>query len=118
MKLFTVRRVLLAGVLSLVALGASWVTPLALGSLSAKRDGNGKISLQRPPFLNVANAEGNGANAFTDEAGISAYLNLGQAVNLSVVDDVCRTVEASTADYFLCSVGVPDYSEVLHWPLL
>jgi hypothetical protein len=72
---------------------------------------NGSITLARPAFLRVAHAEGDATAAFVDEAGISAYLNLGQALNLNTVDDVCRTVEASTSSYFQCSVGVTGYDE-------
>jgi hypothetical protein len=111
-RFLTIRRILVTVGLALALLVASWVAPLALGKLQQARNTDGTIALQRPVFLQTAHAETTGLQTFADdEAGIAAYLNLSQAVNLNVVDDVCRTTEVTTADYFLCSVGLTDYDE-------
>lgn len=73
---------------------------------------NGEITLQMPPFLSIAKAEANQPASFADdEAGIAAYINVNQTIDLSKVDDLCRTIEEQNANYLLCSIGVPDYDE-------
>jgi hypothetical protein len=48
-------------------------------------EGNSVISLMPPPFIGVAGAaEATGGNAFSeDEAGISAYVNVNQSINIT-----------------------------------
>jgi hypothetical protein len=88
------------------------VLPMIQSFMASKTNGDaGAIALTRPTFLRAAHAEGDAPAAFIDEAGMSAYLNLGQSLNLNSVDDVCRTVEASTSTYFQCSVGLTGYDE-------
>ena len=92
---------------------------LLTGSLwaisSARFSGNaptGEITLKAPPFASVAKAEANQPATFADdEAGIAAYINVGQSIDLSKVDDLCRAIEEVNVNYLLCSIGVPDYDE-------
>lgn len=108
MKKTLVRQLL---VVALALGGAFAVGSFAQRSAVAPQKDSG-IALQRPAFFGVAHAEtGQLSNFAEDEAGIAAYINLNQVVTLNVVDDVCRTVEASTADYFQCNVGITDYAE-------
>ena len=51
------------------------------------------------------------ANFLEDEAGITAYTNVGRAINLSAVKNAFRTIEHETADYVIGSVAIPDYTE-------
>jgi hypothetical protein len=45
----------------------------------------------------------------TDEAGISAYTNIGLSIDLSKAKTVYRTVEYECADYVIGSVELPGY---------
>lgn len=46
-----------------------------------------------------------------DEAGISAYTNLGTAINLSIARTGFKTIEKETADYIVGSLALPDLPE-------
>jgi hypothetical protein len=50
-------------------------------------------------------------NFLEEEAGITAYTNVGRAINLSAVKNAFRTIEHETADYVIGSVAIPDYTE-------
>ena len=50
-------------------------------------------------------------NFLEDEAGITAYTNVGRAINLSQVQTAFRTIEQQTDDYVIGSVAIPDYEE-------
>jgi hypothetical protein len=75
---------------------------------------NDVLHLQAPPFLTVAHAQEVDAaalSAIADEAGIAAYLNVEQAIDLGKVVGLYRSIEAQNADYILGSVTVRDYDE-------
>ena len=108
MKKTLVRQLLVVA----LALGGAFAVGSFAQRAAVAPQKSGGIALQHPAFLGVAHAEtGQVSNFAEDEAGIAAYINLNQVVTLNVVDDVCRTVEASTADYFQCNVGITDYDE-------
>jgi hypothetical protein len=66
---------------------------------------DGVIALQAPAFVGVAAAEGEAVLAgIADEAGIAAYFDKGQAITLSSVRGLFRTIEVETATYLLGSM--------------
>ncbi len=64
------------------------------------------ISLIRPAFAQEAEA-----SFLEKEAGISAYTNLNQKIDLVKVKTAFRTVEKETSTYIVGSVPVPGYDE-------
>ena len=89
--------------------------------ISEDGEGKGVISLMPPPFIKVAGAAevagGGGAaqragtSFLEEEAGISAYTNVGETINLGNAKTAFRTIEYETADYIIGSVPLPDYPE-------
>jgi hypothetical protein len=62
------------------------------------------ISLVKPAFASTGDA------SFLDqEAGIAAYANLGQPIDINKAIEVFRTVEKRTSLYVVGSVALPDY---------
>jgi hypothetical protein len=80
--------------------------------------GKGVISLVTPPFIEVAGAslvdvaaQRAGTTFLKEEAGISAYTNVGEAIDIEKVKSVFRTIEYETSEYIIGSVPLPDYEE-------
>ena len=84
--------------------------------------GKGVISLMPPPFIGVAGAAeatgGGGAAApragttfLEEEAGISAYTDVGETIDLEKAKTAFRTIEYETDEYIIGSVPIPDYPE-------
>ena len=80
--------------------------------------GKGVIALVTPPFIGVAGASPAGVAAqragttfLKEEAGISAYTNVGEAIDIEKVKTVFRTIEYETSEYIIGSVPLPDYEE-------
>jgi hypothetical protein len=78
--------------------------------------GKGFIPLEMPLF--VAVAEGSevsgmraGTNFLDAEAGISAYTNVGEGIDLEKAKAAFRTIEYETDEYIIGSVPLPDYPE-------
>jgi hypothetical protein len=78
--------------------------------------GKGIIPLEMPLF--VAVAEGSevsgmrtGTNFLDAEAGISAYTNVGEEIDLEKAKAAFRTIEYETDEYIIGSVPLPDYPE-------
>jgi hypothetical protein len=78
--------------------------------------GKGFIALEMPLF--VAVAEGSevsgmraGTNFLDAEAGISAYTNVGEEIDLEKAKAAFRTIEYETDEYIIGSVPLPDYPE-------
>ena len=78
--------------------------------------GKGIIPLEMPLF--VAVAEGSevsgmraGTNFLDAEAGISAYTNVGEEIDLEKAKAAFRTIEYQTDEYIIGSVPLPDYPE-------
>jgi len=74
--------------------------------------GKSIISLEAPSFIPIANESGGRDTSFLDdEAGISAYTNVGQQIDLDDAKNAFRTIEYETDDYIIGSVPLPDYPE-------
>ncbi|NQE46361.1 hypothetical protein C5S31_10105 [ANME-1 cluster archaeon GoMg2] len=80
--------------------------------------GKGVISLMPPPFIGVAGAslvdvaaQRAGTTFLKEEAGISAYTNVGEAIDIEKVKATFRTIEYETNEYIIGSVPLPDYEE-------
>lgn len=74
------------------------------------------MRLKAPSFINVGYANKQDApNADSDflkeEAGISAYTNVGSAIDLSKVEPLFRTIEKQTDEYIVGSMTPDSYSE-------
>ena len=73
-------------------------------------DGKGSsgmgIFLAKPAF-----AQTDGASFLEQEAGISAYTNVGRSIDLAKAKTVFRTLERETSEYVIGSVPIPDYPE-------
>jgi hypothetical protein len=95
---------LVAGIFAVALVAAS-------GYLVGLGSGNGAgfsipggISLVRPAIAQTG--------SFLDqEAGMSAYINVGSTINLSNARNAFRTVERENADWLIGSVPVPDHPE-------
>lgn len=78
--------------------------------LTQTAKGPTSLALKAPPFVNVAKAaDAAGTNFLEDEAGISAYTNAGQAIDLNLVKTFFRGIERSTSDYIIGSVPAPGF---------
>jgi hypothetical protein len=73
--------------------------------------GDGSFSLVPPAFAQGAPAETFPAS----EAGISAYLNLGEEIDLARARKVFRGIEADEASYMIGSLELPGLAEDM-WP--
>ena len=70
------------------------------------------LKLQPPSFVQEAQAGDSAIGQYLDsEAGISAYYQSTYPIDLNKASSACRTVEALTSDYLICSVAVPNYIE-------
>lgn len=70
------------------------------------------FSLKAPAFVGVAEAEmNNPALSLEDEAGISAYFQAPNTINLDDVRNEFRTIETETSTYIIGSIPVPGYNE-------
>ena len=100
--LFSCLALLLVGVLALT------------GDTPAYSNPDGSITFGMPAFIKTVHAEENSPSAFPDgEAGIAAYLKVGQAIILTEakVTNIFRTIEAQTGDYIIGTVPLPDYDD-------
>jgi len=61
------------------------------------------LSLEKPTF--------EGAGFLEDEAGIAAYMNAGQTIDLSLAKQAFRTIEEETDTYIIGSDSLPGYPE-------
>ena len=103
-----VRLILIILIVGIISLGAVWgidVLRNNIGSGAAMgTNGNGIFFLSRP----VMAAE---STFLDEEAGISAYTNLGTTIDLSVAKTGFKTIEQETADYIVGSIALPDLPE-------
>ncbi len=103
-----VRLIVIIVTVGIVSLGAVWgidVLRNSIGSGAATgTNDNGIFFLSRP----VMAAE---STFLDEEAGISAYTNLGTAIDLSVARTGFKTIEQETADYIVGSIALPDLPE-------
>jgi len=73
--------------------------------------GKGVISLVPPPFIGIAGAaEATGGNAFPeDEAGISAYVNTSQTIDLDKLKTIFTEVEEVGDNYIIGITPISDF---------
>jgi hypothetical protein len=67
-------------------------------------EGKGNFVLTKPAF-----AQGVQSSFLEGEAGLAAYVNVGQIINLNNAKRAFRTIEKQTDDYIIGSVALPDY---------
>jgi hypothetical protein len=93
-------------VLVLCVLGGVAIASVVVDRYMTKdKDSSGfDVFLARPAIAQEA-----GGSFLDQEAGISAYTNLGQKVDLSKIRAVLKTVEAETDTYVIGSISVPKY---------
>ena len=115
--------------LKVLAISIALVIASSVAMYSLEREGSGLsggggkdvISLMPPPFIGVAGAAeeiGGGGAApragttfLEEEAGISAYTNVGETIDLEKAKTAFRTIEYETDEYIIGSVSLPDYPE-------
>lgn len=78
--------------------------------------GNSIFSLEIPSFIKTANAselngQTGGTSFLQEEAGISAYTNVGEEINLELAKNAFRTIEYEIEEYIIGSVPLSNYSE-------
>lgn len=74
----------------------------------ANPQGSNVLSLVKPAFVSAA---GNDTNFLEQEAGISAYTDVGQGIDLSKAATAFKTIEYQTSEYIVGSVGIPNLPE-------
>ncbi len=104
------QRFLLIGVVALVLVASIALT----GGNQAGPEKT--LALQAPAFIEAASQKNSGmpegiATMLSDEAGISAYIQTSNPIDLSQVEGEFRTIETQTAAYIIGSVPVPDHPE-------
>jgi len=93
-------------VLVLCVLGGVAIASVAVDRYMTKdKDSSGfDFFLARPAIAQEA-----GGSFLDQEAGISAYTNLGQKIDLNKIGTSLKTVEAETDTYVIGSISVPNY---------
>ena len=90
--------------------------------ISESEDGKGVISLVAPPFIGVAGAAetagGGGGGApragttfLEEEAGISAYVSVGQEINLEKAKAAFKSIETANESYIIGEIDLPRLPE-------
>jgi len=101
--------VIVSAVLLAVAFG------LRFGSLESERggvgDSGGLLSLTLPAFAQAARSDEFPYN----EAGISAYVDMGQAIDLTRSEKAFSGIEASEPEYIIGTLELPNLTEDM-WP--
>lgn len=101
----------------LTGLFLSAVLLLTFGAIAQTKQpvkGGHELALQVPLFVQTAYADENTATAvndLADEAGISAYYQTANPIDLNSVRSQFKTIETETADYIIGSVDLPAYPE-------
>ena len=101
-------------VLVIVASSVAMYSATDVGNGISEGGGNGVIALVTPPFIRVAGAgpvdvaaQRAGTTFLKEEAGISAYTNVGEAIDIEKVKTAFRTIEYETSEYIIGSVPLP-----------
>ena len=76
----------------------------------------GVIPLMPPPFIQIAGASDiKGGSAFPeDEAGISAYVNVGESIDLEEVSTIFDQIIAVNETYVIGKVPIPNFGGNIH----
>ena len=88
-----------------------FVSSIVIYSSINKYDSDTEINNTNSLDLIPISIGSEGSLLLEDEAGISAYTNVGDNIELSSAKDIFRTIEAETSDYIIGSVPIPEYSE-------
>ena len=114
-------------VLTALVMVVSCTAVLYSGTEGGKRGdesggGKGVISLMPPPFIGVAGAAeaagggggaaATGTNFLEEEAGISAYVNVGQGIDLEKAKTAFKSIETANESYIIGEInltGLPEY---------
>jgi hypothetical protein len=103
-----VRLIVIIVVVGVVGLGVVWGIDVLRNNTDLGGDmgtnANGMFLLSRP----VMAAE---STFLDEEAGVTAYTNLGTTIDLSMARDGFKTIEQETADYIVGSLALPDLPE-------
>jgi hypothetical protein len=103
-----VRLTVIIVMVGIVGLGAVWGIDVLRNNTGSGAimgtNGNGIFFLSRP----VMAVE---STFLDEEAGVTAYTNLGTAIDLSMARAGFKTIEQETADYIVGSMALPDLSE-------
>lgn len=114
--MLTHRARLLRIALVVLALALLWpVVPAVLSSTDAMPQTN--ITLLAPTFIQTAHAADDALSTIEREAGISAYYQIPNGLNLQTIKPLFRTLERETQDYLVGSIAVPNWyaeSEDVH----
>jgi len=106
-------KVIVASLAVVAAIGfavAFWPGSQDIGT---RWEDNNILSLIRPPFVGAATDD---TNFLEEEAGISAYTNVGPELDLDKAATGFTTIEYQTSEYIIGSVRLPGYgtSEDVH----
>lgn len=102
-----------AVVLIALLLAVLSISLLRWGVIDSK--GNSGLALERPSFVALAATDGQeGVNFLQQEAGISAYVKVDQAIDLEQVRGAFKTVETVSDEYIIGEVALPDLPEEAH----
>jgi len=103
---------------------AAIVLPLCIGILLIlsggpvwERADDGGLRLESPALVAQAaeaQAQEKGVNFLQQEAGIAAYVNVGQAIDLDQVKSAFKTVETVSDQYIIGEVALPELPEEAH----
>ena len=100
------------GILTAILLAIVGVLIVTISTTGDSLEGKASMfGLVRPAFAQSAEA-----SFLEEEAGMAAYINVGQTIDLSRAKGAYRTVEKETETYIVGSIALPDYpaSEDVH----
>lgn len=102
------RLIVIIVIVGIVGLGGLWgidVLRNGMGSGAATGTGNNGVFFLARPVMAVE------STFLDEEAGITAYTNLGRVIDLSMARTGFKTIEQETADYIVGSIALPDLPE-------
>lgn len=96
-------------VMIMVVFIVGWI----LLSSSKIKDPIDGIQLVAPQFVETAYAQDDGFNFLMQEAGMTAYANIEQPIDLSSVRRFFTTIDEETSTYIIGSVTAPGYENII-----
>jgi len=101
-------RIIVASLAVVAAVGCAVLFLPSSQDIGTRWEAGNILSLIRPPFVGAA--AGN-MHFLDEEAGISAYTNVGQEIDLAKAATGFKTIEYQTSEYIIGSVGLPGLPE-------
>lgn len=104
----------------MVVLGFVLIVVISISLLrwSMTSNNDSGLSLEKPSLIALAATEGQeeqkGVNFLQQEAGISAYVKVGQAIDLAQVKGAFKTVETISDEYIIGEVALTNLWESAH----